>query len=282
METSKISPNVMNLAYPRGRVSFAPFDDNGVNTGEIDLGNVTSFDLTNAVEYKEHMTSHDSVVVLDAKKPSSAKWSVKFAPDELSAENMALFFLADPDKCKGTSPDLISQTKSSTTLSGYVRLDRWVDLGKKYIKPGSIVATPQTGSPVSITELVSGSYTNYAVDYENGLVMLKTAGGLTDGNTCSFAFKYGTVSLKKFVHRIRPMVGFLRYRGLSEQGPRHSVECWKVQIHPDSPMTFIKPSDYAVLGFTGDLFIDDDTNAHRASDPFFKVAELDTASSYPS
>ena len=70
MEPSKISPNVINLAMPRGALSFAAFDDDGVNTGEIDLGNVASFDLTNAIGYKPHMTSHESVVVLDAVIPA--------------------------------------------------------------------------------------------------------------------------------------------------------------------------------------------------------------------
>jgi hypothetical protein len=50
---------------------------------------------------------------------------------------------------------------------------------------------------------------------------------------------------------------------------------------PDAAMAFVKPQDYANLGFTADLFIDDDTNAHRATDPFFKLEELSAASSYP-
>ena len=270
----------MNLAMPRGRLSFAPVNDDGDMTGEVDLGNVESLDLTNAIAYKEHMTSHDAVVVLDAKKPSEQKINVKFTPDELSAENMAMFFLGDPDKCK-TGGDRVEQTGDAVENEPInIYLDRWTDLGYKYVKPGSIVLT-QEHEEMPITELVSGNYTDYRVDYENGLVMVKSGNSKSYIDARSHAsFLYGTCSLKKFVLRIRPLVGFMRYRGVSEVGPRHAVEMWKVQITPDSAANLIKPSDYAKLGFSGDVFIDDDTNSHP-DDPFFKVYELDKASSYP-
>jgi hypothetical protein len=285
VETSKISPNVVNLAMPRGSLSFAPINDDGEMTGEIDLGNVTGFELTNGLEYKEHMTSHDAVVVLDAKKISAAKWMAKFTPEELSAENMALFLLGDPDKQKGASPDQTAQTGGTVSdKDGIVYLDRWLDLGKKYIKADSIILSDDTqmmSFPLSNATLG----VDYRIDNENGLVMIlsgNTLGtGVVDETPCKWAFLYGTCALRKFVHRIRPLQGFLRYRGISEVGPRHHVQCWKVQMVPDAAMAFVKPQDYANLGFTADLFIDDDTNAHRATDPFFKLEELSAASSYP-
>ena len=282
METSKISPNVNNLAMPRGALSFAPVNDSGVMTGEIDLGNVASLELTNAIKYKDHMTSHDSVVVLDAKKPSEQQWTLKFTPEERSAENMALFFLGDPDKQKGSSPDVLSQnTGHIVTQSMKAYLDRWIDLGKKYIKPGSIVVSGSITFSCTLTE--SGEDLNCRVDYESGLLMIKTIQGrTTDAQTVNIEFKFGAVALRRFPTRIRPMIGFLRYRGLSEQGPRHAIECWKVQITPDAALAAIKTQDYAGLGFSGDVYIDDDTNSHRATDPFFRVTELNVATSYPS
>lgn len=282
METSKTSSNVINLAMPRGMISFAPVNDDGNMTGEIDLGNCTALELTNALEYKEHLTSHDDVVVLDAKKISAAKWTLKITPEEFSAENMALFFLADPDKQKGTTPDRLEQTGpvGGTSISPTFYADRWMDFGFKYIKPGTIVIT-EGQITLEITELTSGNYEKYRVDYENGMVMVKGNQGFVEGETVEVTFLYGSCSLKKFTPRIRPLIGYLRYRGLSEVGPRHAVEVWKVQIHPDAALALIKPQDYASLSFAGDVFIDDETNSHRATDPFFKVYELDAATSYP-
>lgn len=284
-ETSKVSSNVMNLAMPRGQISFAPFNDDGENTGEVDLGNCTSLELTNALEYKEHMTSHDAVVVLDAKKISAAKWTLKFTPEELSAENMALFLLGDPDKQKGASADKTDQSGGHVNSAPCtIRLDRYIDLGKKYIKPGTLEISDGMATLV-VSATTSGNYPDYAVDYENGLLMVKTGNtqGLVESgtNAGNVTFAYGTCSLRRFVHRIRPLQGFLRYRGISEVGPRHHVQCWKVQMVPDAALGLIKPQDYASLGFTADVFIDDDTGAHRATDPFFKVEELDAATSYP-
>lgn len=287
METSKVSSNVMNLSMPRGALSFAPLNDSGVMTGEIDLGNVTSFDITDKTTYKPHMTSHDSIVVLDAKKISEALREVKFVPEERSAENMALFFFGDPDANKTGG---VTQPGGHITWQDFVPYsDRWIDLGKKYIKPNSIVLriTPGSGTPISLSDLTDNNgNAAYKVDYENGLLMIKsteTNVSFTDGMAgVTVNFHYGTAKLKDFVTRIRPMVGFLRYRGLSEAGPRHSVKCWKVQITPDAPLNMIKPTDYATLGFAGDVYIDDDTGSHKAAHPFYQVEELDTALSYPS
>lgn len=287
METSKISPNVSNLAMPRGQISFAPVNASGVMTGEVDLGNCTSFDLTNKIGYKDHKTSHATYVVLDAKKPTEQLWQVKFKMEELSAENMALFFLSSPDAMKAGA-GAVTQPQTGATVVGQAAtwyLDRWIDLGKKYIKPGSI-SVAQTTPPLAFTcsLTASGSDANCRVDYENGLIMITSTGtsGFTDGSEGTVGFKYGTMALKMFVPAIQAVTGFLRYRGLSANGPRHSVECWSVQISPDAALPLLKPEDYANLGFSGDVFLDDSTNAHQAVNPFFRVTELNQASSYPS
>jgi hypothetical protein len=284
METSKISPNVSNLAMPRGRVSFAPLNSSGAMTGEVDLGNCLTFDLTNKIGYKDHKTSHDTVVVLDAKKPTEQLWDLKIKMDELSAEAVALFFLQSPDAMKGTSPSVQSQTGATVSnQAATCYLDRWIDLGKKFIKTGSITVNQTSPSlSFSCALTVSGEDTNCRVDYENGLIMIKTASGFTDASACTISFKYGTMSLKMFVPTTQPMIGFLRYRGLSANGPRYSIECWKVQITPDAALPLIKPEDYVDLGFSGDVYIDDDTNAHQAVNPFFRVTELGAATAYPS
>ena len=292
MEPSKISPNTGNLSMPRGLLSFAPINDSGDMTGEIDLGNCSSFDLTNAVAYKEHSTAHDSVVVLDAKKPSEQKYTGKFAPEERSAENMALFFLGDPDANK-TGGKYQAGGHAVAQAIPALYLDRWIDLGKKYIKPGTVVIS-KASSPIIYD--ASGQWKDAGLnllnwirfDYENGLLMILSTNDalVTDGDdTITIDYHYGAVTLKSFEPRIRAMKGFLRYRGLSEVGPRHSVECWMVQITPDAALGLLKPTDYAGLGYSMDVFYDDDARSHvsQGLPPFFRVQELDLASaSFPS
>ena len=292
MEPSKISPNVQNLSMPRGALSFAPINDAGDMTGEIDLGNCAAFDLTNAIAYKEHLTSHDSVVVLDAKKPSEQKWTGKFTPEERSAENMALFFLADPDLNK-TGGQYQGAGHAVSQVIPALYLDRWIDLGKKYVKKGSVVISK---SASAIAKDASGEWKDIALnvldwirfDYENGLVMILSTNNasVTDGDaTLTIDYHYGAVALKSFATRIRPMTGFLRYRGLSEVGPRHSVECWKVQITPDAALGMVKPTEYAGLGYSMDVYYDDDARSHvgQGLPAFFRVQELNAdLATYPS
>lgn len=275
-ETSRVSPNAKNYAMPRGRLSFALMDDNGAMKGEIDLGNVATLELTNGVTYKEHETSQEGTVILDAKKIASQKYTVKFTPEEWSLENMKLFFLGDTDRTRGTTTDALIQTGSSVSDTATLYLDRWIDLGYKYIKAGSLKIN---GDP--ITDINPAG--SWRVDYENGLFFIgsNNTGGLSDGDSITVDFKYGTCSLPMIVPRTTPIIGFMRYRGLSECGPRKLVEMWKVQITPDASLALIKPQDYAGLSFSGDVYKDDDTGVHTAN-PFFRITELSEASSYPS
>ena len=274
-EVSKVSPNVNNYAMPRGRLSFAPMADDGTMKGEIDLGNVVAFDLTNSITWKEHETSQEGVVILDAKKPAAQKWSVKFTPEERSKENMALFFLGDPNLQKGSTPDVFAQTGENVLAQGgTVYLNRWIDLGFKYIKPGSWFVDDQ-----NVDDFTCGTV---RTDYENGLIMF-LEGSKEDKASVVFSFKYGTCSLPKITTRTKAMVGFLRYRGVSEVGPRHEIKCWKVQITPDAAMNFIKPQDYAGLSFSGDLYKNSGTcSSIENANPFFQIVELGEATSYPS
>ena len=277
-ETSQVSPNTKNITMPRGRLSFALFASDETTKGEIDLGNVTGLDITNAVSWKEHETSQEGTVILDAKKAASQKYTVKFTPEERSLENMKLFFLGDTDRTRGSAKDLLSQTGATVASQALtIYLDRWLDLGKKYLKTGTIVIA--AGS-VNVENMAAGTF---AVDLENGLIMIKSnnAASLTDAQSTTVAFKYGTCSLPMIVPRTTPIIGSMRYRGLSEVGPRHLVEFWKVQISPDAALALIKAQDYAGLSFTGDVYKDDASGAHSAN-PFFRITEISVASSYPS
>lgn len=286
MDTSKVAPNTVNQSFPRGRLSFAALDDTGVSKGEIDIGNCTSLQVHYAPTYKEHMTSHDSQVFLDRKPISDLKCTVKFSAEERSKENMALALLGDPDKQKGASPDLFSQ--SGADVSGQdavIYLDRWIQLKNsaetadvKYIKPDSIII--HNGGTTTLSEMTAGTW---RMDYETGRFMILSTNdeGLTDGLAVTVDFTYGTCSLPLFKVRTVPLIGYLHYVGLSEVGPRHEIKFWKVQLVCDSPIDFIKPTDIAPLPFSGDVYKDDDSGAHT-TEPFFEKVELSEALSYPS
>jgi hypothetical protein len=276
-----VAPNSLNLSMPRGRVLFAPFDAEGVEHGEIDLGEVSSLEFTVGLGFKEMLTSHDSTVHLFEKAITDVKPTLKFTPQEQSLENMALALYADPDKVRGTSASLFSQTKGSeagATVAIY--LDRWIYLGKKAIKSGTIVVD-QSHRIHQLSDFTAGTY---RVDYENGLLMIKSNNtlGYIEGDA-DFSYDYGTIDLPTFPFRSTPIRGKLRYIGLSEVGPRHEVIFYKVQIAPDAAIALLKPQDFAGYSFTGDVFRDDDSGEHN-EDPYRRVVRLPEASDieYPS
>lgn len=261
MEPSVVSPDIKNYSMPRGRISFAQMADDGTMAGEVDLGNVTSFDLTNAATWKEHESSGDAVPVLDCKKPANQQYKVKFTPEERSTSAMALFFLADGESSKQQVGSI------SGSVSKVCYLDRWIDLGYWWVESGSVV--------VNGDNLSTFLTTDFSVDYENGLLMIKTGNSksIADLAALTITFTYADYTVPMFVPRTTPVVGFLRYRGTSEVGPRHSIKCWKVQIAPDNALEFIKAQDYSGLSFQGDVYEDDDTGSHSAN-PNFEITEL--------
>jgi hypothetical protein len=289
---SALSPNSGNLSMPRGRVSFAFFSDvpTAAQTGEVDLGNVVSLDLTPKFEYKDHLTSRGQFNVLDASLIAKMEFDLKMTPEERSKENMALFFLGNPDNMKTGGTGNLSQTGAAISAQAFKpRFDRWVDVGKRLLKTGSISLT-RGANTVQLSALVAG--TDYRIDLENGLLMILSTNTLVsqgapwtsfiDGDTTTtINFKYGTVILPRFVQGTTPAVGFLRYVGLSAVGVRHSLKLWKVQINPDSALKMLDAGNIAGLSFTGKVYIDDDTGAH-SDIPFGDITELNAATSYPS
>lgn len=281
-----LSPNTNNLSMPRGRLSFAPINASGVMTGEVDLGNVESFDLNPKFNYKDHFTSRGPQNCLDASHIAQIEMEVKFTPQERSRENMAMFFLGNPDSQKSAGGGSVSQVGAVHTVSVDVHFDRWVDLGYLYINAiveGSF--SINLGNTVSLSSYTAGS--DYRIDLETGRLMIISTGrivndlSLTDGDAVACTFKCGTAVSPRFTQALTPIIGFLRYVGMSAVGPRHHVKLWKVQIYPDSAMSLIKPGDYAGLSFSGKVFIDDDAGNHPTL-PFGDITELVTATAFPS
>ena len=287
MGTSLLSPNTRNYAMPRGRISFAKFNSSGATTGEVDIGNCVAFDLTPKYTYKDHLTSRGPFNVLDASFIAQMEYDLKFTPEERSRENMALFFLDDPDNQKSGGTGNYAQSAVHTTNQSFVPyFDRWVDVGKRLLKTGTVSLTRGSDTKL-LSTLVAG--TDYRVDYENGLLMILSSTalvsdwpGFVDGDSSTKVnFSCGDATLPKFVQGVEPIIGFLRYMGYSDVGPRHSIKLWKVQINPDSAIKMLDPANYAGLSFTGKVYIDDDTGAHSTT-PFGEFLELEPATSYPS
>jgi len=282
--SSVLAPNSgKNLAMPRGRISFAKFDSSGNTFGEVDLGNCLALDITPKYTYKDHLTSRGPFNVLDASLISQMEVDLKFTPEERSRENMALFFLGDPDTQKAAGAGKVYQGAGVVTGAALVPyLDRWIDLGKRYIKAGTIVVS-HSASPV-LDDTVGFAVADARVDYENGLLMIKSTNtkSITEAEAAvTVTFHYGKATMPLFTQGTDPVIGFMRYAGLSAVGPRHSVKLWKVQINPDSAIKMIDPGNIAGLSFSGKVYIDDDTLSHSTL-PFGEVLELQDSILYPS
>ena len=127
------SPNVNNYHIGKGIVSFK---EAGSGT-YTDLGNAPSFTYEPAVEKLEHFSSREGVKTKDFTAITQVGATITFTLDEITAENLAFFALAE----QGVGTD------GSVTLSGLTKTEFTGDI--------KVVGTNDIGQQVDFDATVS-------------------------------------------------------------------------------------------------------------------------------
>lgn len=175
--TGKANTDDYNVG--RGKVYFAPLDANGIPQGYRFLGNAPEFSISMETETLEHQASTGGLKVVDKEVVISQKVNLSLSLDEISFENMALFF-------SGTSTTFDnSAAASATPVSGANNLvvdeqGRWFDI---YTTGSGVPTTNSSGvrlydiGAVTITGGASGTTpavlgTDYELDSKMGRVFV--------------------------------------------------------------------------------------------------------------
>ena len=120
-----ISPDVANYHIGKGIVSFK---EEGA-TDFIDLGNAPSFVYTPTVEKKEHFSSREGVKAKDFTAITQVGATVKFTLDEITADNLAFFALAE--MTTGTGGDLVLRGLSKVQFVGEIKVEGTNAIGQQ-------------------------------------------------------------------------------------------------------------------------------------------------------
>jgi hypothetical protein len=256
MPTAKLAPNVDNLFLGKGALYFSRFDTNGVQTGELDLGNATACGLQLAQTTKDHFTSREGIRKRDLVVAVEEKWTLKFTLEEYSKENLNLW-------ARGSlTPRYYTQGAGTTSKTLLAQRSRWQDLGYRTI------------SNVSVGNMTENK--DYKVDYLVGRIMFMFDGAAYEGQSISVTFSYAAVN-HPLISPVSPSLdvkGFLRFVPKNDlQGPNYMAEVWSVTLRSDSELPLIV-DDWGKIQFTGELDEDDISEAHRDSDPYFRITEL--------
>ena len=166
--------NTAHYLLGRGVIQLSlidPITGNAVG-GFRDIGNASSFSLTNESEKLEHQSSRGGLRVTDKEVELSRKVNFSITTDELNDENMALFFSGG--QLVITNPATAGFTEwTIVPASPGVSLARWYPLTNSagVRAMGILKANLNLKNATTNTSLVEG--TDFEVDEALGLVFIK-------------------------------------------------------------------------------------------------------------
>ncbi len=225
------APNGANVLLGRGKL----FGDrlslvNGiyVRTGEFDLGNCTSVEITPKLNTKELFESMDTASALYSRAVINQTHSLKITGDEYSLFNLANALSGTQGSISVTGAT-VSGTPGETVTTNPVG-GAWYSL--QYRQVSAVVLK------LGATTLVAG--TDYTLDAARGRVHIIPGGAGAAAGTLTAGYTYASYSFNTVQGGTLPGVDlFIRYLGNPIKGPTFEGEFWHVQFIPTGALGFI-------------------------------------------
>lgn len=251
---SQLAPNTLNEYIGRGQLFLDTFIPGTLTrTGELNLGNCTSFEITLKDDVKEKYESMDHSSLLYARAPVRRTQTLKIVGDEYSLENLALVFMGDQGTIAQTGATVTAETITTASKQG-----RYFPLAHRKV---SAVA-------VKVATVAQVLGTDYTIDAETGRIYIVPGGAIVDATTVTADYTYATVSLKTVrIGNQAKLDCYLRYVGDPVTGPTYEAEIWHVNFTPEGNMGFIA-DDFGNWTLSG-MVIADLTN--HPSEPYGRL-----------
>lgn len=180
-------PKTTDYSLGRGKLYVAKLNTSTGKPdadGYRDVGNVPDFSVSIDIEELLHQSSQSGLRVTDKRVVVSQTLNMSISLDELSSQNMALFFSGDTATV--TNPAVAGFT--ANVLTADVKLGRWYDIvnasgARAMDLIAANVTAREAGTP---TVLVLG--TDYKLDLKMGRIFIfSTATGIADGESLDVA-----------------------------------------------------------------------------------------------
>lgn len=196
------TPSTANYVLGRGVVYISPLS-NGATTGFIDLGNAPAFSASVDVEELLHQSSRSGTRVTDKRVIISRTVSLSLTVDEITHDNLALFFVGSTSSAANSvlTADIGTTGDNSTAVTfaaanGWSK-GRWYNMvdgnGDRFSlasATGVVIVNDAAGTPAAL------SSSDYTLDLDMGRVFIhhdatadvtKTLGVLVESDNQSAA-----------------------------------------------------------------------------------------------
>lgn len=250
-------PVTNNQTLGRGRLYFDKFNTGTkVGAGERYFGNTTEVNLTSESSNLDHYSSDEGVKTKDKSVQLELNRSATFVTDNVSAENLALFFL-------GASSTVTRSllTTQSETFTG-VKKGFYYQIGKTSSKPQgvggltNVVVTGTGGTPT----YVAG--TDYIIDLDTGHLQILESGSIANAATIDVDYDIAAATFDQIVTASEGTIeGALRYISNNPEGANFSYFWPYVKITPNGDFA-LKGDDWQTIPFNVEILkLNDQTEA---------------------
>lgn len=254
--SSQLAPNNGNLYLGRGEVYFDRFADGTTNrTGELNLGNVTTFEVSMKDDTKEKYESMTHSSLLYGRASIRRTAEVTITGDEYSLENFALVTIGNQAVISQTGSTVTGETLTTAPIQGCYYPTAKRKISSVTLHDGSSTKTLGT---------------DYTIDAVTGRIYIVPGGSITNSDTLTVDYTYATISLNIVQGGTSPALdGYIRFISDPVKGPNYEVECWHANFVPDGKISFIA-DDYGNWTLKG-LLIADLTN--HAAEPYYHIID---------
>ena len=239
-----------NYTLGRGELHFDKFAPGTCNkTGERYLGNTPELNRTTESENLDHFNSDRGIRVKDKSILLEKSDSGTFILDEISTENVALWFLGDVS--------VVAQSAATSVVQNIpanrIKPGTYIQLGESRANPTghrNVTLTSVTSDPVGTTYSLNVDYT---IDAELGRLYI-VPGGAIDGTT-PLIVTYATAASTReqiVVGDGTTIEGALRFISYNPTGPRRDYYWPYVQLRADGDLA-LKGDEWQQLSFAFDI-----------------------------
>ena len=239
-----------NYTLGRGELHFDKFVAGTFNkTGERYLGNTPELNRTTESENLDHFNSDRGIRVKDKSVVLEKNDSGTFIADEISDENIALWFL-------GTQ-NVVTQSAAASVVQNIpanrVKPGTYIQLGESQANPTghrNVTVATVTSDPVGTTY---ANLDDYTVDPELGRLYIVPGGALdgTDPLIVTYAVAASTRT-QIVVGEGTTVEGALRFISYNPTGPRRDYYWPYVQLRADGDFA-MKGDEWQQLSFAFDI-----------------------------
>lgn len=232
-----------NYTLGRGEMHFGQYrPGTQIPRGERYLGNTPELGFSAEQESLDHYNSDRGVRIKDESVLLQLDYSGTFVTDNISPENLAMFFLGESLRHTATAATAQEDEFADVELGSSYQL------GTSASTPSGVRSVENVVLTVGSTPLVAG--TDYVIDLELGrFTLLEGAEDVEDGDTVKATYDVEASTRARVISRSMTIEGAMRFIAHNPAGENLDYFMPWVKITPNGDFQ-LKGDDWQQLSFT--------------------------------